>query len=227
MSEIAQGTTTNDSAILVEGNLLACGAGMSAQSRHDVKNAFHFATLVADKAFDAEKQSREWYDKFVDVMRDLGFTIPRRSFELETSAELSVTVGAVAIRAIGAAGNAMLGGTVLGDLAKTAFDKLTTVENDAKVLDHKRKNKARGMVGLAACIETENNDVVMVVSCIQASAPQLDDDVLGIQWKLDKTHYYAGTAVLTLNTFVYDKIRETVENKLGVRSVENVLQYDI
>ncbi|WEK31623.1 MAG: hypothetical protein P0Y58_05340 [Candidatus Pseudomonas phytovorans] len=219
--------TTQDAAMLVEGNLLACGAGMSAQSRHDVKNAFHFATLVADKAFDAEKQSREWYDKFVDVMRDLGFTIPRRSFELETSAELSVTVGAVAVRAIGAVGNAMLGGTVLGDLAKTAFDKLSTIENDAKVLDHKRKNKARGMVGMAACIETENNDVVMVVSCIQASAPQRDDDILGIQWKLDKTHYYAGTAVLTLNNFVYDKVRETVENKLGVRSVENVLQYDI
>ncbi|MFF7062832.1 hypothetical protein [Pseudomonas sp. NPDC008258] len=226
MSEI-QTTTTTDAAILVEGNLLACGAGMSAQSRHDVKNAFHFATLVADKAFDAEKQSREWYDKFVDVMRDLGFTIPQRSFELETSAELSVTVGAVAVRTIGAIGNAVLGGSVLGDLAKTAFDKLTTLENDAKVLDHKRKNKARGMVGMAACIETGNNDVVMVVNCIQASAPQLDDDILGIQWKLDKTHYYAGTAVLTLNNFVYDKVRETVENKLGVRSVENVLQYDI
>lgn len=227
MSEIAKGTTTNDSAILVEGNLLACGAGMSAQSRHDVKNAFHFATLVADKAFDAAKQSRQWYDKFIDVMRDLGFTIPRRSFELETSAELSVTVGAVAVRAIGAAGNAMLGGSVLGDLAKTAFDKMTTIGNDAKVLDHKRKNKVRGMVGLAACIETANNDVVMVVNCTQAIDPQLDDDVLGIQWKLDKSHYYAGTAVLTLNTFVYDKVRETVENKLGVRSVENVLEYDI
>lgn len=227
MSETMQIATTNDAAILVEGNLLACGAGMSAQSRHDVKNAFHFATLVADKAFDAEKQSREWYDKFIDVMRDLGFTIPRRSFELETSAELSVTVGAVAVRAIGVVGNAMLGGTKLGDLAKMAFDHLITVENDAKIIDHKRKNKARGMVGMAACIETEKNDVVMVVSCIQASAPQLDDDILGIQWKLDKTHYYAGTAVLTLNTFVYDKVRETVENKLGVRSVENVLQYDI
>ncbi|GLO39709.1 hypothetical protein ABE484_10555 [Pseudomonas pudica] len=226
MSEETQVTTT-DAAILVEGNLLACGAGMSSQSRHDVKNAFHFATLVADKSFDAEKQSREWYERFIDVMRDLGFTIPKRSFELETSAELSVTVGAVAVRAIGVVGNAMLGGTKLGELAKTAFDKLTTVENDAKVLDHKRKNKARGMVGMAACIETDNNDVVMVVSCIQASAPQQNDDILGIQWKLDKTHYYAGTAVLTLNTFVYDKIRETVENKLGVRSVENILQYDI
>ncbi|MBK4987539.1 hypothetical protein IAE33_000543 [Pseudomonas sp. S60] len=226
MSDATQ-ITTNDSAILVEGNLLACGAGMSTQSRHDVKNAFHFATLVADKAFDAEKQSREWYDKFVDVMRDLGFTIPKRSFELETSAELSVTVGAVAIRAIGVAGNAILGGTKLGGLAKLAFDKLTTVQDDAKVVDHKRQNKARGMVGMAACIETANNDVVMVVSCVQASAPKLDDDVLGIQWKLDKTHYYAGTAVLTLNNFVYDKVRETVENKLGVRSVENVLQYDI
>lgn len=144
---------------------------MSSQSRHDVKNAFHFATLVADKSFDAEKQSREWYDRFIDVMRDLGFTIPRRTFELETSAELSVTVGAVAVRAIGAVGNAVLGGTKLGVLAKAAFDKLTTVENDLKVVDHKRKNKVRGMVGMAACVETDNNDVVMVVNCIQASAP--------------------------------------------------------
>ncbi|MBF8645228.1 MULTISPECIES: hypothetical protein [Pseudomonas] len=227
MSEATQGTTINDSAILVEGNLLACGAGMSAQNRRDVKNAFHFATLVADKDLDTEKQSRQWYDKFVDVMRDLGFTVPRRSFELETSAELSVTVGAVATRAIGVIGNAMLGGTQLGEVARRAFDKMTTVEDSAKVLDHKRKNKARGLVGMAACIETENNDVVMVVSCIQASAPTLDDDALGMQWKLEKTHYYAGTAVLTLNNFVYDKVRETVENKLGVRSVENVLQYDI
>ncbi|MBA6118635.1 hypothetical protein JET76_10300 [Pseudomonas putida] len=223
----AKELSTNNAAILVEGNLLACGAGMSAQSRHDVKNAFHFATLVADKAFDAEKQSREWYDKFVDVMRDLGFTIPKRSFELETCAELSVTVGAVAIRAIGAAGNAMLGGTVLGDLAKMAFDKMTTIENDARILEHKRKNKARGMVGLAACTETAKGDVVMVVSCVQAAAPKLDDDVLGIQWTLDRSKYYSGIAVLTLNTFVYDKVRETVENKLGVRSIENVLQYDI
>ncbi|MFG0410693.1 hypothetical protein [Pseudomonas sp. NY5710] len=219
--------TTRDAAVLVEGNLLACGAGMSVQSRHDCKNAYHFATLVADKAFDAEKQSREWYDKLIDVMRNLGFTIPKRSFEQETSAELSVTVGAIAVRAIAVAGNAMLGGTQLGSLAKKAFDKMATVESDAKVLDHKRKNKTRGMVGLAACIETEQGDVVMVISCIQASAPQLDDDVLGIQWKLNKSRYYAGTAVLTLNNFVYDKVRETVENKLGVRSVENVLQYDI
>ncbi|MBK4994215.1 hypothetical protein IAE39_002389 [Pseudomonas sp. S37] len=227
MSEAMQIATTNDAAILVEGNLLACGAGMSAQNRHDVKNAFHFATLVADSKFDAEKQSREWYNQFIDVMRDIGFTIPRRSFELNTSAELSVTVGAVAIRTIGAVGNALLGGTKLGELAKSAFDALVTVKSDAKIIDHKRSNKARGMVGMAACIETANNDVVMVVNCIQASAPQLDSDILGIQWKLDKTQYYAGTAVLILNNVVYDHARASVENKLGVRTVENVLQYDI
>nr|WP_314479425.1 hypothetical protein [uncultured Pseudomonas sp.] len=227
MSDNAQVATTNDAAILVEGNLLACGAGMSKQNRHDVKNAFHFATLVADKAFSAEDQSREWYEKFIDVMRDVGFTVPRRTFELETSAGLSITVGAVAVRTIGVASNALLGGTKLGALANKAFDKMTTVQDDAKVADHKRKNKARGLVGLAACIETENNDVVMVVSCIKASAPKLDNDILGVQWQLDKSQYYAGTAVLTLNDFVYDKVRETVENKIGVRSVENVLQYDI
>lgn len=75
MSDDKQVTTT-DAGLLVEGNLLACGAGMTAQSRRDVKNAFHFATLAADKALDIEENGKAWYDKFLDAMRDLGFTTP-------------------------------------------------------------------------------------------------------------------------------------------------------
>jgi aspartate-semialdehyde dehydrogenase len=106
MSDETQ-VTTNNTAILVEGNLLACGAVCLRKAVTTSRTpSLH---ISADKAFDAEKQSREWYDKFIDVMRDLGFTIPRRTFELETSAELSVTVGAVAVRAIGVAGSALLG----------------------------------------------------------------------------------------------------------------------
>ncbi len=117
--------TSADAGLLVEGNLLACGAGMSDQHRQDVKNAFHFATLAADKVLDIEKDGKAWYDKFLDAMRDVGFTTPKRSFEMETSTELSVTLGAVAVRVIGAAGSALLGGTAVGELAKKAFDKLT------------------------------------------------------------------------------------------------------
>lgn len=226
MSDDKQVTTT-DAGLLVEGNLLACGAGMTAQSRHDVKNAFHFATLVADKALDIEENGKAWYEKFLDAMRDLGFTTPHRSFELETSSEVKVTLGAVAVRVIGAAGSALLGGTTLGVLAKKGFDKLTNVENDTRIIHHKKKSKARGVVGMAACLETEQGDVVMVMSCVRATEPNLDEDVLGVQFQIEKSEYYAGHAVLTLNNFVYDKVRATVEEKLGVRSVENVLQYDI
>ncbi|HEK0908852.1 hypothetical protein ACCE15_02360 [Pseudomonas parafulva] len=226
MSDDKQVTTT-DAGLLVEGNLLACGAGMTAQSRHDVKNAFHFATLVADKTLDIEENGKAWYDKFLDAMRDLGFTTPHRSFELETSSEVKVTLGAVAVRVIGATGSALLGGTTLGVLAKKGFDKLTNIENDTRIIHHKKKSKARGVVGMAACLETEQGDVVMVMSCVRATEPNLDEDVLGVQFQIEKSEYYAGHAVLTLNNFVYDKVRATVEEKLGVRSVENVLQYDI
>lgn len=220
-------TPSTDAGLLVEGNLLAYGAGMSEQHRRDVKNAYHFATLAADKTLDIEKDGKAWYDQFLDAMRDLGFTTPKRSFEKERSTDLSITVGAVAVQVIGAAGSALIGGTVLGDLAKKAFDKLTSVQNDTRIVHHKQKSKARGVIGMAACMETEKGDVVMVMSCVQSTAPNLDDDVLGVQLKLDRTDYYAGQAVLTLNSFVYDKVRDTVEERLGVRSVENVLKYDI
>ncbi|MFJ9992135.1 hypothetical protein ACIQSO_15465 [Pseudomonas putida] len=219
--------TTTDAGLLVEGNLLACGAGMTAQSRQDVKNAFHFATLVADKALDIEENGKAWYEKFLDAMRDLGFTTPRRSFELQTSSEMKVTLGAVAVHVIGAAGTALLGGTKLGVLARQAFDKVTNVENDTRIIHHKKKSKARGVVGMAACMETEQGDVVMVMSCVRSTEPNRDQNVLGVQVQIEKSEYYAGQAVLTLNNFVYEKVRAAVEEKLGVRSVENILQYDI
>lgn len=52
---------------------------------------------------------------------------------------MSVTLGAVGVRIIGAAGTALLGGTKLGALAKRAFDKLTDVEKDTRIIHHKKR----------------------------------------------------------------------------------------
>lgn len=212
--------------LLIEGNLLACGAGMSPENRQHVKNVFHYATLVADKKFNVEGSGKEWYDLFLNVLRDGGFTCPQRQFQRESSTEASLTAGAVAVRVIGVAGTALLGGTVLADLAKMAFEKLSVLEEDARLFDHKQKGKAKGMVGMAACVEQEG-EVFLVVSCVQSNSPTLEDDLLGIQLKVDSSEYYAGSAVLTLNRSVFNNVRELLEKRLGEVSIKNVLQYDI
>ncbi|WP_411563868.1 hypothetical protein [Pseudomonas shirazensis] len=229
MSDInnIQGSNT---AILVQDSLLACGAGMSLQSRNDVKNAFHFATLVADKLYDPQVQSKAWYDQFLKVMQDCGFVAARRSFELETASSVTVTVGAVVFRIMAAAGTAVLGGPIgdaLGTLAKKAMEKLGSIEGEKRVFITDRKNKQSGMVGLGACMETPDGEVVLVMSCVNAAAPKANTDLLGVEWNITSSEYYAGSAVLSLNRTIYDRVRDHVENKLGVRSVEDILEYEI
>lgn len=225
MSDEKQGTTA-DTGMLVEGNVLACGAGMSEQNRQDVMNAFHFATLAADKNFNVEDDGSSWYNEFLEAMKIVGFVISNRRFERETSSEASLVVGTVALRAIGVAGEALLGGTVLADLAKKAFEALSVIESDARVLEHKYKNKSSGMVGMASCTE-KDGQVQMVMSCVHASNPDVDEDLLGVQLKVGSSAYYSGTAVLRLNKSVNTSIRDAVETKLIETSVAKVLQYDI
>ncbi len=221
---------SNDSAVLVEDSLMAFGAGMSLQSRTDVKNAFHFASLVASKLFDQERDSQAWYDQFLKVMQDCGWVTGRRSYVRESSSSTTVTVGAVAARVLGTAGKAALGGAIgeaLGSLAQSAMDKLGLIQEEKKVFVRNKKGKGNGMVGLGACMETSEGEVVLAMCCVATAAPEIDTDLLGIEWTLVSSEYYTGTAILSFNKTLYDRVRSHVEEKLGDRSISNVLEYDI
>lgn len=221
---------SKDSAVLVEDSLMAFGAGMALQSRTDVKNAFHFASLAAGKLHDPEHDSENWYGLFLKVLQDCGWVTTRRKFEREHSSAISVSVGAVALRVLGAAGTAALGvaaGEAFGALAKAALEKLGLSPGLKDVFVHKRQGKSRGMVGLGACIESAQGEVVLVMSCIAASAPESENDLLGVEWTLTASDVYTGTAVLSFNKTLYERVRKTVESKLGDRSVSNVLEYEI
>lgn len=221
---------SNNSAVLVEDSLMAFGAGMSLQSRNDVKNSFHFASLVASKLYDQEEQGEAWYNQFLKVMQDCGWVIGRRSYERESASTTTVTVGAVALRVLGAAGKIALGGPVgdvLGKLAGAALDRLGVIQEDKQLFVQNKDGKGQGMVGLGACLETADGEVVMVMCCVDATAPASETDLLGIEWTLSATEHYTGTSVLSFNKLIYARVRDHVADKLGERSISNVMEYDI
>nr|WP_280042942.1 hypothetical protein [Pseudomonas sp. Hg5Tf]MDH2560103.1 hypothetical protein [Pseudomonas sp. Hg5Tf] len=72
MSDTTEILSTNTAAVL-EQSLMAFGAGMSVQSRTDVKNSYQFASLVASKLYDQEGQGEAWFKQFLKVMQDCGW----------------------------------------------------------------------------------------------------------------------------------------------------------
>ncbi|CAM3947784.1 hypothetical protein [Pseudomonas] len=229
MNDTTEILSTNTAAVL-EQSLMAFGAGMSVQSRTDVKNSYQFASLVASKLYDQEGQGEAWFKQFLKVLQDCGWVTARRSYEREFTSSKTLTVGAVASKALGAIGTAVMGGPVgvaLNKLTNDALAKLGQVEQAQKLFDRNVKNKKTATIGLASCIETSDGEVVLAMSCIHSDTSAKDLDVFVLEWNSSSAEFYTGAAALSFNKPVYERVRATIESKLGDRSLGNVLDYEI
>lgn len=221
---------SNNTASVVEQSLLAFGAGMSYQSRTDVKNAYHFASLVANKQFNQEDESEAWFNQFLKVMQDCGWVTARRSFERVTSESQSLNLGGLAFKAISSVGSLFLGGPLgvaVNTLAGNALSKLGSVQEAQEVFKRNVKEKGSGTVGLAACIETSEGEVVLGMSAINTSGADKNLEAVVFDWKSNASEHYTGSAALSFNKVIYEGVRAAIEAKLGERSKAAVLDYDI
>lgn len=229
MNDTSEILSTNTAAV-IEQSLMAFGAGMTEQSRRDVKNAYQFASLVASKLYDEEGQGEAWFKQFLKVMQDCGWVTARHSYEREHASSQTLTIGAIAAKALGAAGTAVLGGPIgvaLNKLTANAMSKLMQVDEAQKVFDRNVKSKKTANIGLASCIETSSGEVVLAMSCVHSDDSAHDLDVVVLEWKSSAAQFYKGAAVLSFNKSLYEQVRATIEKKLGDRTIANVLDYDI
>lgn len=221
---------STNSAAVIEQSLMAFGAGMTEQSRRDVKNAYQFASLVASKLYDEEGQGEAWFKQFLKVMQDCGWVTARHSYERQHTTAQALTVGAIAAKALGTVGTAVMGGpigTALNKLTGDALAKLVQVDQAQKLFDRSVKGKKTANIGLASCIETSDGEVVLAMGCVHSDTSTHDLDVTVLEWKSSAAQFYTGAAVLSFNKSLYERVRATIENKLGDRAIANVLDYDI
>ncbi|WP_110971376.1 hypothetical protein [Pseudomonas huaxiensis] len=219
------------SAAVVESSLVAFGAGMSAQSRIDVKNSFLFATLVANKLHDQTVMSESWFTSFLQVMGDCGWVVAHRTHEKESTTEQSLKVANVAVKAVqSAATSLLLGGPVtaaIKSLAEAAIKGLETNQPALTVFKRNLERRSHVVVGLASCTETESGEVVMALGAIQRTVRKEDVDVLVFDWDSATSETYKGTAALSFNSLVYASVRAGVEHRLGERALSRIMDYDI
>lgn len=229
MTEKKEILSTNTAAV-IEQSLMAFGAGMSLQSRTDVKNSYHFASLVASKLYDQEGQGEAWFKQFLKVMQDCGWVTARRSYEREITSSQAVTIAAITAKALGAVGTAILGGApgqLLNKLAGDALKKLGMVTEAQKVFERNVKGKKAANIGLASCIETVEGEVVLAMGCVHTDTSKHNLDLFVLEWDSNSEDFYTGTAALSFNKSLYELVRATIESKLGERSINNVLDYEI
>lgn len=221
---------TNSIAV-VEQSLLALSAGMSAQSRRDAKTTFQFASRVASKLHDRDGESEAWFNKFLEVMRTLGWVAGKRSYERDYDQSRSLTLGPIAFKVASAAGKALLGGPVGEAMAKLAGDAISAlgnIEEAQQVYQQNVKGHPVSTTGLGACIETPEGELFMLVNAFSASPSENDLNTTVFEWKSSSKDRYCGSAVLSFNDVVYtDEVRASVEKRLIDKAVKAASEFDI
>ena len=222
--------STNSIAV-VEQSLLALSAGMSAPSRRDAKTTFQFAAGVASKLHDRDGESEAWFNKFLEVMRTLGWVVGKRSYERDYDQSQSLTLGPIAFKVASAADKALLGGPVGEAMAKLAGDAISAlgnIEEAQKIYQQNLKGHPVATTGLGACIETPEGELFMLVNAFSASPGENDLNTTVFEWKSSSKDRYCGSAVLSLNEVVYtDAVRASIEQKLIDKAVQAASEFDI
>lgn len=224
-------THSGDSIAVVEQSLLALSAGMSAQSRRDAKTTFQFASRVASKLHNRDGESEAWFNKFLEVMRTLGWVAGRRSYERDYDTSRSLTLGPIAFKVASAAGKALLGGPIgeaMAKLSGDAINALGNIEEAQKIYKQNVKGHPVSTTGLGTCIETPEGELFMLVNAFSASPGENDLNTTVFEWKSSSKDRYSGSAVLVFNEVVYtDQVRASIEQKLAHKAVKAASEYEI
>ncbi|MFT0520415.1 hypothetical protein [Pseudomonas faucium] len=226
-----QNPVSGDSIAVVEQSLLALSAGITAQKRRDAKTTFQYASRAASFKFDRDGQSEAWFNQFVEVMRTCGWVVGKRSYERDYDQSRSLTLGPVAFKVASAAGQALLGGPLgeaITQLIGKGLEALGGITEAQEIYKQNVKGHPVSTTGLAACIETPEGELFMLVNAFSASPSENDLDTVVFEWKSSSAERYSGSVVLNFNEVVYtDAVRASVEGKLIEKAVQAVSEFEI
>jgi hypothetical protein len=194
------------------------------QSRQDVLNSTLIAQLAANKKYPNDADLIKWFETYCEVLSQIGWT-----FQLKDSSDLSSSktvfeMDAAIIELIGAA----IGANAVAILKSTlaAFKSLS--DSDNKIIAFEKNthslNKGSFQVGM---VSVKDNAVAIRMGGFLLSTEEVIRQILFFKGSKDKFNLQVKTVEGTLNTDVYDLVRNDIKSKLGISTQKYVAELEI
>ncbi len=185
---------------------------VSLQKQEDVLNSLLLAQRAASKLYPEFEKSKEWYNKYFEVLENLGWVFQGNDFTKYVADKNIIEIEKVLIEILGTA----LTNNQLALILKTmnAFKELG--ENDKRfvVFEKQTHNLEKGSFQLGYSIEENNCVSLFVCGFVISSKKIINRIVFYSSRKMDLDIEYLLTKA-TLNNAIYSTIRDTVKDKLG------------
>jgi hypothetical protein len=206
------------------GSLVTFGPGVSAQHKSDVLNSSLLAQLAANKKFDREKQTREWYDFYRSVFEKLGWVLRGFEFTKYETSGTDFTADKVILDIL----KAVATGNDLAVVAATmeALNSLAEGSDALKIFETSSHTASAG--NFQVSVATEQDDVVaMKIGGFFFQTTQTVTRVLWFRFSTASTLFYKSSQVGALDEKVYEQVRDAVIEKLGINAKKLVRDIEI
>lgn len=220
-----------DRASVVGDGILAFVSGMSEQNQADIQHSYLLASLVANKAFPADDQGKEWYQRFLEVMQSCGWTILQKYYDSVAASGKSFKMDQLVLKILGSAvtAAAVPGPTSLLMLkvASDAIAALQASDRPLRVFDQNIQASGTGGFGVAACHETPHGEVIMALGAVRFIKRTNQTQVLFVNWDSSSVDLYRGESHMTMVPSVINRTRASIIEKLGNYAQKKIEAYEI
>ena len=96
-SGMALAANSGEQGFVDAGALVSFVDKISKQARNDVLNSKLFAQLAADYLYNRKTQSQEWYNKYVEILSQIGWDLQDFQFEQYRTSGATLQISEVAI----------------------------------------------------------------------------------------------------------------------------------
>jgi hypothetical protein len=203
-------------AYVAAGSVMSFVSGVSSRTQADVLNTTLLAQLAANKKFDRELATVDWYKFYRNVLENVGWVMQDFDFtEYSTGGKaFSMDQAVLTILAAAAAQNEFLVIKAAIDAAKSLADK-----NDGRIalFDAASSRGTKGAFQLGVASEA-NNVVAMKLGAFHFGTDTEVTKVLWFKFTSKLSSLYHSSQTVTLDSGVYEGIRSDVEQKLGDRT---------
>lgn len=209
----------------VAGSTVSFVGGVPKIRQQDVLNSTLLAQLAANKAYDRETATVEWYMKYREVLENIGWNINSFNFNKYTSSGVTVQMDKEVLNILTAA----MSGNELAVLTATinALKNGDPNSKEVTLFDSNGSSGENGNFQLSTASLDPNKNVQMSLGTFYFKASEHHTRFLFWSWDTKSLDMYGGSQSVILNEQIYSSVRAAIITKLGDKAQKYVADIDI
>ncbi len=202
------------------GSLLSFVDGVTEQDRSDVLYSVQLAQRAASGAYDRFTQTQFWYQKYIEVLQNLGWANEQFAFTRfdQNEGEFRMDQAALGIITAIASQNQL---AVLQE-SVTALSKLAEDDGAITLFDFHASMQSSGNFQLGSVQRSSNGALSMALGAFYFHSDNERRRFLFFRWGAQKIHFWTAAQRMTLNTDFYARRRADVIAKLDADATQYV-----